>query len=70
MCCNIIFVCLFVVTLRIYLFSLINYLSKIKIMVNVVNYNIMWVHYSRARNDLYSEDFDVLVLNIICSVLR
>lgn len=47
-----------------------NYLSKIKIMVNVVNYNIMWVNYSGARNDLYSEDFDVLVLNIICSVLR
>lgn len=37
-------------------------------MLNVVKNNDMLVRYSKARNDLYSVDFDVLVLNIFCAV--
>lgn len=49
-------------------------------MLNVVNINDMLVQYSKARNEVlsvlcvlnvikvYSVDFDVLVLNIFCTV--
>lgn len=33
-------------------------------MLNLVNNNDVLVQYSKERNDLYSVDFDVLVLNI------